>query len=112
MSVLILPSIRQDKKEDLATTWDTALTNYATFTKARMPEGEFLVWQQQAYPELRWQRATDLFENGSSPVLGLRRDAEGHQRVPAPSILAHLGEDVARLGRSSRRWTRRRLWLE
>lgn len=68
---LILPSIREDKKEDLATTWDTALTNYATFTKARMPEGEFLVWQQQTYPELRWQRATDLFENGTSPVLGL-----------------------------------------
>jgi len=68
---LILPSIRQDKKEDLATTWDTALNNYATFTKARMPEGEFVVWQQQTYPELRWQRATDLFENGASPVIGL-----------------------------------------
>jgi predicted nucleic acid-binding Zn-ribbon protein len=28
---LILPSIRQDKKEDLATTWDTALNNYANW---------------------------------------------------------------------------------
>lgn len=68
---LILPSIRQDKKEDLAATWDTALLNYATFTKARLPEGEFAVWQQQTYPELRWQRATDLFENSTSPVTGL-----------------------------------------
>lgn len=68
---LILPSIRQDKNEDLATTWDAALNNYATFTKARLPEGEFAVWQTQTYPELRWNRAEDLFQNGTSPVLGL-----------------------------------------
>jgi len=68
---LILPTIRQSKKEELAATWDAALNNYATFTKARMPEGEFAVWQSQTYPELRWRRAEDLFQNGTSPVMGL-----------------------------------------
>ena len=68
---LILPTIRESRKEELAASWDTALNNYATFTKARMPEGEFAVWQSQTYPELRWGRAQDLFQNGPSPVIGL-----------------------------------------
>jgi hypothetical protein len=42
-----------------------------TFRKERFFEGEFVVWSQQAVPELRWRRAQDLLAHSSTPVTGL-----------------------------------------
>ncbi|MDB6136930.1 MAG: hypothetical protein JWO94_2 [Verrucomicrobiaceae bacterium] len=68
---VIIENARQNKKEEMASLWDTALNNEATFRKLRLADGEFTVWEQSTYPNLRWQRATDLALNGPNPVTGM-----------------------------------------
>lgn len=70
-SILILPVVRETRKQDLAATWDNALAGEATFQKERLAEGEYELWQKDAYPELRWQRARDIHQFGDNPVFGL-----------------------------------------
>ena len=68
---VIIEIARDKKKEDMATLWDTALNTEAGFCRLRMADGEFAVWEQSIYPNLRWQRATDLASNGPNPVTGM-----------------------------------------
>lgn len=68
---VIIENARQNKKEDMATLWDTALNTEASIRKLRLADGEFSVWEQSTYPNLRWQRATDLASNGPNPVTGM-----------------------------------------
>ena len=68
---VIIDNARKYKKEDMPALWDTALNNDATFRRLRMTDGEFSVWEASAYPDLRWQRATDLATNGPNPVTGM-----------------------------------------
>jgi hypothetical protein len=68
---VIIQLARDKKKDDMATLWDSALNNEATFRRLRLAEGEFTVWETSAYPNLRWQRAMDLAQNGPNPVTGM-----------------------------------------
>ncbi len=68
---VIIENARKNKKEDMAALWDTALNTEATLRKLRLPDGEFTVWEQSSYPNLRWQRAMDLVSSGPNPVSGM-----------------------------------------
>ena len=68
---VIIENARKNKKEDMASLWDTALNNDATFRRLRMTDGDFSVWEASSYPDLRWQRATDLANAGPNPVAGM-----------------------------------------
>jgi hypothetical protein len=86
---LLLKPIREKKKEDIGSTWDTAMNLDASIRKARMFEQEFTLWQTNEYPQLKWQRATDLAMNGSNPVSGMAemlkviKEYPGHSSSPA-----------------------------
>jgi hypothetical protein len=68
---LIVEALREKKKDEIASAWDTGLNYEVNFRKARMTDGEFRVWEQQEYPPLRWRRAQDLTANGSDPIKGM-----------------------------------------
>lgn len=68
---VILKAVREKKPVELAAAWDGALNIEASFRKERLAEGDFTVWQQNEYPNLRWQRATDLVQSGGNPVGGM-----------------------------------------
>ncbi len=68
---VIVQAARDKKKEDMASLWDTGLNTEASFRRLRLADGEFTVWEATGYPNLRWQRAQDLAQNGSNPVTGM-----------------------------------------
>ena len=68
---VIIEQARQKKKDDMASLWDTALTNEASLRRLRLADGDFAVWEQSTYPNLRWQRAVDLATTGPNPVTGM-----------------------------------------
>ena len=68
---VLLKSVREKKPGELAASWDSAINTEAGFRKERMAEGDFTVWQQQEYPNLRWMRAHDLLANSGNQVMGL-----------------------------------------
>ena len=68
---LILVSVRAKKSTELGSGWDNAINTEISFRKERMTEGEFSVWQQQEFPNLRWQRAQDLVKSSGNPVSGM-----------------------------------------
>lgn len=68
---LVLSNTRRYKPEELGTQWDTAINMESAIRKARMFEGEFVLWVQNDLPAIRWQRAQDIVRHGGNPVTGL-----------------------------------------
>jgi len=85
---VILKSSLEKHKDDIGSLWDTGITTEASYRKERLAEGEFTVWQQNEYPALKWQRATDLVQSGPNPVTGMAemlkviKDHPGHPSSP------------------------------
>ncbi|MDB6116434.1 MAG: hypothetical protein JWO08_215 [Verrucomicrobiaceae bacterium] len=85
---VIIESARKNKKEDMPALWDAALNLEASVRKLRLADGDFTVWEQSTYPNLRWQRASDLVATGPNPVNGMAdmlkviKDYPGHPNSP------------------------------
>ena len=85
---VIIAAAREKKKDDMPTLWDTALNTEATLRRVRLADGDYSVWESSIYPNLRWQRATDLALTGPSPVNGMAdmlkviKDYPNHPNAP------------------------------
>lgn len=80
--VILKPSLEKHKT-DIASIWDTGIAAEVSFRKARLAEGEFVVWQQNEYPVLRWMRAEDLAKHGADPVSGMAEMLKVIKEYPA-----------------------------
>ncbi len=62
---------RENKPEEVASLWETAINLEAAIRKETMFDGEYAIWVQNELPSLRWRRAEDMVEHGPSKVAGL-----------------------------------------
>lgn len=80
----IFPVYREKKKADLGAQWDARMNNEAGFRKGSTSEGEYALWQQGPLLDIKWEKLTDLFQNGDKPVnamaemLAMIRDNPSH----------------------------------
>lgn len=84
----------EEAKDSLPGLYDSRINSEAAFRKEQMPAPEYALWLQGEYPALRWERATYLYEKGSSPVqsmgdmLKVIKEFPGH--ADAPKWVAEL----------------------
>jgi len=89
----ILPQFKEQKADALAAQYDARITAEGTLRKGQLPEPEFQIWMQQELPELKWQRANYLLQNGPSPVNALKDMLDHIKAYPGhPSAPAWLAE--------------------
>lgn len=84
----VLPYYREKDKEDLGAQWDVRINAETAFRKGSMSEPEFLLWQQNELPAIKWERAKDIYANSYKPVDGMAdmlrliKEAPGHPDAP------------------------------
>jgi hypothetical protein len=89
---------KEEAKDSLPTLWDSRINNEAAFRKEQMTEPEYALWLQNELPTLRWERATDLYKEGPSPInamadmLKVIKEYPGH--ADAPQWVAELRSSV------------------
>lgn len=85
----ILPLAEQDSKSLLPGLWDARINAEGAFRKESMFAPEYELWMKNDLPELRWDRATYLYEKGPEPVtamsemLKLIKENPSHASAPA-----------------------------
>lgn len=98
----VLPYYREKDKENLAAQWDARINAESGFRKGSMSEQEFLLWQQNDLPAIKWERAKDIYANSYKPVNGMAdmlrliKEAPGHP--DAPKWVEELRGLVAKAG--------------
>ena len=84
----------EDAKDSLPGLYDSRINSEAAFRKEQMPAPEYSLWLQNEFPALRWQRASYLYQKGSSPIqamgdmLKVIKEFPGH--ADAPKWVAEL----------------------